>query len=380
MKALAVFPGQPDSMHLTELPQPQLDEVPNGRGVLVKIQRVGVDGTDKEINAAEYGMAPAGYDFLVTGHESFGRVVSVGPNVSEIGPGDYVVATVRRPGSSFYDRIGAPDLTTDDVYYERGINLCHGFLTEYYVDDVEYIVRVPVGLRHVAVITEPMSVAEKGIIQAYEIQRRLKVWRPRRAVVLGAGTVGLMAALILRLRGLDVTVMARTPPPYLNSELVEGLGARYVSIKGTALSEAAVRYGPFDLIFEATGFAPLVFEAMTALGKNGVLVLSSVTGENHRIEVPADQINLGFVLGNKVMVGTVNANRDYFEAAVRDLAHAEAHFPGWAAQLLTHPIHGLENYRQMLEALGNKGAIKVFVEVAPLEEAAAVAAGAAAHA
>src|SRR5262245_7403969 len=139
MKAIAVFPGKPDSMHLGQLPKPSLDEVPNGRGVLVKVLRVGVDGTDKEINAAEYGAAPPGYDFLVTGHESFGRIEAVGPNVGpcELEVGDYVVATVRRPGSSIYDRIGTYDMTTDDVYFERGINLLHGYLTEYYVDDPE---------------------------------------------------------------------------------------------------------------------------------------------------------------------------------------------------------------------------------------------------
>ena len=144
MKAIAVFPGQPNSMHLAEMPKPSVAEIPGGRGVLVKVLRVGVDGTDKEINAAEYGAAPEGYDFLVTGHESFGQVEAVGPNVTELRPGDYVVATVRRPGSSIYDRIGTYDMTTDDVYFERGINLRHGFLTEYYVDDPEYIVKVPV--------------------------------------------------------------------------------------------------------------------------------------------------------------------------------------------------------------------------------------------
>ena len=192
------------------MPKPSVDEVPGGRGVLVKVLRVGVDGTDKEINAAEYGAAPPGYDFLVTGHESFGRVEAVGPNVTELQPGDYVVATVRRPGSSIYDRIGTYDMTTDDMYFERGINLRHGYLTEYYVDDPEYIVKVPPGLREVAVLLEPTTVVEKGIAQAYEIQRRLRVWRPRRAAVMGAGTIGLLAALALRLRGLEVTVFGRT--------------------------------------------------------------------------------------------------------------------------------------------------------------------------
>jgi D-arabinose 1-dehydrogenase-like Zn-dependent alcohol dehydrogenase len=201
MKAIAVFPGRPNSVHLASLAKPSLAEIPNGRGVLVKVLRVGVDGTDKEINAAEYGAAPPGYDFLVTGHESFGQVEGVGANVSELKPGDYVVATVRRPGHSIYDQIGTYDMTTDDTYYERGINLRHGYLTEYYVDDTEYIVKVPDGLRDVAVLLEPLTVVEKGIAQAYEIQRRLRVWRPRRAAVIGAGTIGLLATLVLRLRG-----------------------------------------------------------------------------------------------------------------------------------------------------------------------------------
>ena len=365
MKAIAVHPGKPNTMHLRDVPKPSLEEVPGGRGVLVKVLRVGVDGTDKEINAAEYGAAPPGFDYLITGHESFGRVVAVGPNVAELAVGDYVVATVRRPGSSIYDRIGSYDMTTDDTYYERGINLRHGYLAEYYVDDPEYIVKVPPGLREVAVLLEPTTVVEKGIAQAYEIQRRLRVWRPRKAAVMGAGTIGLLAALALRLRGLDVTVFGRTATPYLNSDLVHDLGARYASTATTPILDGAAQYGPFDLIFEATGASPVVFESMRALAKNGVLVLSSVTGGDRMIEVPADRVNLEFVLGNKVMVGTVNANREYFEMGVKDLAHAEAQYAGWLKRLLTHPVKGLENWKLLLEALTTaRGAIKVYCEVA----------------
>jgi threonine dehydrogenase-like Zn-dependent dehydrogenase len=365
MKAVAVFPGKPNTMHVRDVAKPSVNEIPDGGGVLVKVLRVGLDGTDKEINAAEYGAAPPGYDFLITGHESFGRVVEVGPNVTELAVGDYVVATVRRPGSSIYDRIGTYDMTTDDMYYERGINLRHGYLSEYYVDDPEYIVKIPPGLKDVAVLLEPTTVVEKGIAQAYEIQRRLRVWRPRRAAVMGAGTIGLLATLALRLRGLEVTVFGRTAAPYLNSDLIEALGARYESTVTTPIAEGARKYGPFDLIFEATGASPVVFESMLALAKNGVLVLSSVTGGDKRIEVPADRINLEFVLGNKVMVGTVNANREYFEMGVTDMAHAEAQYPGWLGRLLTHPVQGLENWKLLLETLTTaKGAIKVYCEVA----------------
>src|SRR5436309_11690630 len=365
MKAVAVRPGQPDSVHLEELPRPRLEDVPGGRGVLVRVLEVGVDGTDKEINMAEYGPAPPGFDFLIIGHESFGRVEAVGPNVTGLGPGDHVVATVRRPGGSLYDAIGTYDMTTDSEYFERGINLRHGFLTEYYVDEPEYIVRVPAGLRRVGVLTEPFSVVEKGLAQAWEIQRRLKVWRPRRAAVLGAGTVGLLATLALRLRGLEVATFGRLPAPYLNADLVAVLGARYETTTDLPLLEGARRHGPFDLIFEATGYSPLVFEAMEALGKNGVLVLSSVSGGDRMVQVPADRINLGFVLGNKVAVGTVNANREYIEGAVRDMALAEAEWPGWLGRLLTHAVRGLENYRELLASLTmGTGVIKVYCQVA----------------
>ena len=368
MKAIAVMPGKPDTVHLREVPKPHLNGVDNGRGVLVKVLRVGVDGTDKEINAADYGAAPEGDDFLILGHESFGQVEAVGPNVTELKPGDYVVATVRRPGSSIYDQIGTNDMTTDDTYYERGINLRHGFLAEYYVDDADFVVKVPQGLKKVGVLLEPTTVVEKGIAQAYEIQRRLRVWRPRKAAVMGAGTIGLLATLVLRLRGLEVTTFGLTPKPYLNSDLIEALGARYQSTRELSILEGAKKFGPFDLIFEATGVSPVVFESMQVLGKNGVLVLSSVTGGDRKLcQVPADMINLHFVLGNKVMVGTVNANREYFELGVRDMAHAEAEFPGWLERLLTHPVKGLENYSELLDKLTSaKGAIKVFCEVGPL--------------
>lgn len=367
MRAVAVFPGKPNSAHLEELPKPSVADVARGRGVLVKVLRVGLDGTDKEINAAEYGAAPPGFNFLVIGHEGFGRVEAVGDNVKELSPGDYAVATVRRPGSSIYDKIGASDMTTDDTYYERGINLLHGFLAEYYVDDADFIVKIPQGLANVAVLLEPLTVVEKGIFQAYEIQRRLRVWQPRRAAVMGAGSIGLLATLVLRLRGMDVNTFGLSRKPYRNADLIESIGARYHSTRDLPVLDGARQFGPFDIIFEATGFSPVVFDSMQALAKNGVLVLSSITGGERKIEVPSDKINLEFVLGNKVMVGTVNANRDYFEMGVRDMAQSEAEYPGWLGRLLTHPVHGLDNFGELFTHLNTaKDAIKVYCEVAPL--------------
>jgi threonine dehydrogenase-like Zn-dependent dehydrogenase len=365
MKAIAVIPGRPGSVHLAELDKPSVNDVPGGRGVLVKVLRVGVDGTDREINAAEYGAAPDGYDFLVIGHESYGRVEAVGPAVRDVKPGDYVVATVRRPGTSLYDRIGLQDMTTDSVYFERGINLRHGYLTEHYVEDEAFVVKVPRNLGEAGVLLEPMSVAQKGIGQAYEIQRRLKVWQPKRAAVMGSGTLGLLATLSLRLRGLEVVTFGRTPAPYRNADLVEALGARYVNTSAQSIADAAGDGGPFDVIFEGTGSSAVVFESMQVLAKNGVLVLTSITGGGRELTVPADRINLEFVLGNKVMVGSVNASREHFESGVRDMAQADLEYPGWLGQLLTDPVRGLDRYQDLFTRLQSpNGAIKIYCEVA----------------
>src|ERR671937_22249 len=279
MRAIAVHPGKPNSIHLEDVPRPSIDEIPDGRGVRVQVLRVGVDGTDKEINAAEYGAAPPGDDFLIIGHENFGRVLEVGPNVPDtIRPGGYVVASVRRPDSSPFGAIGLQDFTTEDVYYERGINLLHGYLTEEYVEDARFVFPLPDTLADVGVLLEPTTVAEKGINHAYEIQRRIKVWEPRRACILGSGTIGLLMALAARLRGLELTVFSLPQKPNRNAELVEELGGHYFSSQERTLAEVSAGRGPFDLIMDATGFSPIVWEAAEVLGKNGVLVLSSITG------------------------------------------------------------------------------------------------------
>ncbi|MBX3439471.1 MAG: glucose 1-dehydrogenase [Planctomycetaceae bacterium] len=364
MKALAVRPGVPKSAHVAEIPSPRLSDVPDGRGVLVRTLRVGVDATDAEIDAALYGAAPPGDSFLVLGHEVFGVVEEVGPQVTHVRPGDYCTCTVRRPGSTLYDRIGRNDITSDETYYERGINLLHGFLSERFVDDAEFIVKVPVGLAHLGVLSEPASVCAKGIEQAYLAQSRLQVWRPRTAFVTGAGQIGLLTAMMLRLRGLDVYVLARTPNPGLKQEIVEAYGARYVSTQETPIRELARQVGKPDLIVEATGNSRVAFECMEVLNLNGALVWTSVTAGDELLEIPSDKINFSWVLGNKLLVGTVNGNRHHFEQGLSALALAEVTFPGVTERILTHPVQGIENYAEVMRLLTeDKSALKVYVEL-----------------
>jgi len=365
MKAIAVRPGKPHSVHLREIAKPSVSSISDGRGVLVKVLKVGVDATDREINDALYGNPPPGDDYLVLGHECFGVVEEVGPNVTLVKPGDFVTATVRRPGGSIYDKIGTNDMTSEETYYERGINLLHGYLTEYFVEEETYIVRVPQGLQHLHVLMEPMSCAAKAIQQAFDAQHRMKIWRPRRAFVLGAGQIGLLSTLILRLKGIEVYTLARGKAPNLKSEIVTGMEAKYVSTSETPLEKLAEQVGRADLIIDATGNSQISFDAMKVLGHNGVLVWTSITGGTKQHTLPSDKINIEWVLGNKLLVGSVNANRTHFESGIKDLALGEMMYPGVLHKILTNPVNGVENYAEMMRLLvEDQSALKVFVNVA----------------
>ena len=365
MKAIAVKPRHPHSVHLAELPKPKVSDVSNGRGVLVKVLKVGVDATDREIDEGLYGAPPPGYDFLVIGHESFGVVEEVGPNVRHVKPGDYVSCTVRRPGGSIFDRIGRSDITSEETYYERGINLLHGYMTEYFVDDAEFVVLMPASIKHLHVLAEPMSVAAKAVQQAYEAQRRLHVWNPKVAYVTGAGQIGLLTTLILRLRGVEVYTIARGPKPNLKAEIAEGLGATYISKQQTPLAELAKQTGKPDLIIEATGSSATAFECMSVLNLNGAMVWTSITGGQKKTEVPSDKINLEWVLGNKLLLGSVNANFRHFELGIADMAQGEIFYPGVIRKILTHPVNGLDSYQEVIRLLTeDKQALKVYVNVA----------------
>jgi len=332
MKAIAITPLKAYSAKVIERDIPSKDN-----NALVKSIEVGICGTDKEIYQGLYGSPPKRESSLILGHESLGRVVEVDQN-NGLEVGQLVVATVRRP---CYECLPCEKNESDKCYSgrftERGIGGRDGFLAEYWVEDPLYLIPVPEHLREVGVLLEPMSVVEKAIEETYRKQD-LRFWQPRKALVTGAGAIGQIATMILRLYGLDVNTVATRSDDSLKADLVRRVGGNYINVLDRSLDEIGSRLGPFDIIIEATGNAEVAFESLNLLNSNGVLCWTSVTGGDKKKVIPIERLNYEFVLGNKVAFGMVNSNRSHFEKGIEHMNEIKHKWPGALEMMITRKI------------------------------------------
>ena len=335
MRALTVTPGVAGSGALRDLPEPDTDE----GDVLVAVEAVGVCGTDREILAGEYGTAPEGQDVLVLGHESLGRVLEA-PPASGLREGDLVVGIVRHPDPVPCANCAAGewDMCRNGRYTEHGIRGLHGFARERYRSGPSHLVRVDEALGRLGVLLEPASVVAKAWEHIEAVGSRA-VWSPRRALVTGAGPIGLLAALLAAQRGLEVHVVDLVedgPKP----DLVRALGATYHS---TPVAELDLEV---DVVVEATGVPDVIAAVLGRTGANGVICLTGVSAQGRDVPIDLGALNREWVLDNDVLIGSVNANRRHYELAARALAEAD---PTWLAGLLTRQVP-LEDFADALEA------------------------------
>ncbi len=365
MRAVAVFP-EPRQIRLIECAEP---EITRPTEVKLRTLEVGICGTDKEICAFEYGTPPPGSEYLIIGHESLGEVIQVGDEANGFGVGDLVVTRVRRPclhQECRPCRTGHPDFCRTGDFTERGIKGLHGFMAEYIVDDSTYMHRVPNELRDFAVLVEPATIAAKALFQTRKILERLPWFDPSdlpephgrtyRALVLGAGAVGLLGAMVLRNIGFATYVYDRAAAPNPKSALVEAIGATYVSEESA--SSFAHLAGDVDLVYEATGASRLAFQAMRVLGPNSLFIFTGVPSLQASSQVDTDLIMRNAVLKNQVILGTVNAGPEAFTAAIATFGTISRRWPNVAESLITGR-YPLDDYREPL--LGRTGGIKNIV-------------------
>lgn len=324
MRALTVQPGVADSLQLEEFKIPPVE-----RGdVLVRAVALGICGTDRDIIAAKYGAAPPGHKRLILGHESLGRVEEASP-ASGLKRGDLVAGIVRHPDPVPCENcaVGEWDMCRNGEFTEHGIKALDGFGSEFYRLDARFVVRIAEELGLRGVLVEPASVVAKAWQQIDRIGHRAH-WTPRKALITGAGPIGLLAALFGVLRGIEVHLYDHNdhgPKP----GLAKSLGAVYHSGGITGLPR------DFDVVIESTGKGTIAFETIERAGLNGVTCLLSVSSTGECDDIDVGSLNRDIVLGNRVVFGSVNANTAHYEDAVAALLKADRE---WLNSLITRRV------------------------------------------
>jgi threonine dehydrogenase-like Zn-dependent dehydrogenase len=297
--------------------------------ILVETLAIGVCGTDIEICKGEYGDAPAGSERLVIGHESLGRVVEA-PAGATVVAGDLVVGIVRRPDPVPCSScaVGEWDMCRNGGYTERGIKGRHGYASERYRIEPDFVVKVDSGLGEVGVLLEPASVVAKAWDHIERIGDRAAGWAPRTVLVCGAGPIGLLAALLGVQKGYEVAVIDQVengPKP----RLVADVGATY---RSDAIASAAAIA---DIVIECTGVPQVIVDVMANTTPDAIVCLTGVSSAGRTLAFDAGEVNRELVLGNAVVFGSVNANRRHYEAAAEALAGAD---PAWLSRLITRRV------------------------------------------
>ncbi|HUQ91153.1 MAG TPA: alcohol dehydrogenase catalytic domain-containing protein [Bryobacteraceae bacterium] len=281
-----------------EVPEPFLQQ---DTEVLFRVLEIGICGTDRALAQFELGSPPKGASHLVLGHEALGEVIATGTKVQSLQVGDLVAPMVRRSCSPpcVFCAKKRRDACISGNYTERGIVGAHGYFTSLAVDHAADLVVIPAGLRAVAVLMEPLSVVEKAVhlaLHAYED-------RPRKALILGAGPIGILLALVLLARGIEVIVHSLEPPSDIRARILQDAGASYLENDPPQA----------DLVFEAAGSADAAFLAVRQLAPSGVaVILGAFNGEG---AFPFRDL----ILGNRKVMGSVNATPMAMQDAVQDL-------------------------------------------------------------
>jgi glucose 1-dehydrogenase len=346
MRALTVAPGIANSARVEDVPEPLAED----GSVLVRTTAIGVCGTDRDIVCGHYGWAPPGQSRLVIGHESLG-VVREAPPQAAVVPGDLVVGIVRRPDPEPCPScaIGEWDMCRNGRYTERGIKERHGFGSEYFRIEPEFLVKVDPTLGETAVLLEPTSVVAKAWDHTERIGQRARSWDPKTLLVTGAGPVGLLAALIGAQRGLEVHVLDRHEHRPKRA-MVERLGGIY-----HVDTLANLRFKP-DVLMECSGAPSVVRDVLGNTAASGIVCLVGVTEPGHDFEIDVGALNRTMVLDNNTVFGTVNANKLHYEMAGEALRKAER---SWLDAMITRR-EPVEHWTRSLQRQPDD--IKVIVE------------------
>jgi len=343
------------NLHITERAEPGIDSPDD---VKLRVLRVGICGTDREEASGGRAKPPEGSESLVIGHEMLGQVVAAGDAVERVRPGDYAVFTVRRGcGDCLPCEMERPDMCSTGNYRERGIWGLDGYHAEFVVDKESYIVKVPAEIGLHGVLCEPLSVVEKALDEALKIQVSRLPDAPstpdwlfgKKCMVVGLGPIGLLGAIVLRLRGAEVYGLDIVSPDSLRPGWLGSIGGNYIDGNKIAPDQVDIKVGEMHMIVEAAGVASLDFNLMDALAPDGIMVLTGIPGDKRPFQFQGGEIATAMVLNNLALVGSVNASRDHFQLAVDDLEQA---IRRWGLSTISSLITHSYTAEQAIDRLG----------------------------
>ncbi len=326
---------------------------------LLEMVNVGVCGTDKDIIENSLVDAPEGDDKLILGHEGLGKVAETGSGVKSLKKGDYAVIIPRHGcGICTPCRTGRSDFCETGLYTASGQHKRHGFNSELYVEEEEYLVKVPRQLVNVAALIEPFSIIEKAVEQIRHMQKRVPAhdFSKSRAVVFGMGSVGIAAIAILRANSIQTYVLGRRGPEDLKVQLVKELGAAYIDIRGKDVNRIKDEIGTADIIIEATGGTQLVIDLIELMSRNGIYVFLGIPKGAEELCFNIKGMIHKLVRQNLLIVGSVNSQKPHFKAALKDMARIQKSHNMILDRIITHKF----TMQQYKEAFGQdkEGQIK----------------------
>ena len=204
-------------------------DLPEGAGELIRVTSSGICGSD--LHMIENGLTRAVLGHEFGGFTEDGRLVAVRPTGA--------------CGSCVHCTSHKSQLCADAMFKSHGISL-DGGLAEFVRVESSRLFEIPVGTNSMNVgLVEPLAVAIHGI-------NKISLQRDSRAVVVGAGSIGLLAAAVLRDRGVHVDIVARHPHQFAAAEK---LGVTPVETAGSnydASFDAVCTQQSFDTCISAT--------------------------------------------------------------------------------------------------------------------------------
>lgn len=262
MKAI-VFEKQ-NVVALKNLPDPR----PGANEVVIKVHSSGICHTDIEVLRGNYGTSAFP---LVPGHEYAGQVVEIGANVTLHKVGDRVVVDPNiECGTCPACKRGWAHLCTDLGAY--GVT-CNGGFAEYSV--VEAARAHPIGDMpyDIAALAEPLGCVLNGLDAG-------QAARAGTALIFGAGPIGLLMAIGMRVSGIKDIALVDIDAARL--DLAESFGFSSAASNSDAL--AAMHHG-VDLVADATGVPAVAGKLTDYIANGGVGLFFGVCPSEARIDI-----------------------------------------------------------------------------------------------